>query len=72
MIHVFLFQVFNATDNLKAARFPHLFLGLNENFFEKTLFLRKYSTTNFSCNGSAGMNFVLQVQPSASKSYVKD
>ena len=28
------FQVFNATDNLRATRATHSFLGLNENFTE--------------------------------------
>ena len=32
--HAFLFQVFNATDNLKATRATHWFLGLSENFTE--------------------------------------
>ena len=34
IIHVFLFQVFNATDDLKATRATHQFLGFNENFTE--------------------------------------
>ena len=32
--HAFLFQVFNARDNLKATRATHWSLGLNENFSE--------------------------------------
>ena len=32
--HAFLFQVFSATDNLKATSATHLFLSLNENFPE--------------------------------------
>ena len=36
---VFLFQVFKATDNLKAAGVTDWFLSVNENFFElKSLF----------------------------------
>ena len=49
------------TDSLKATRAIHSFLGLNENFTElksgdKSLLLRKYFATNFTFNGSAGMN----------------
>ena len=56
--HAFLFQVYNATDSLKAI---YSFLGLNENFTElksgdKSLFLRRYFANNFTFNGSAGMN----------------
>ena len=66
IFHAFLFQVFNATDNLKAARATHWFLGLNDNFTElksidKNLFwhvFEKYFVTNFTFNGSAGMNKV--------------
>ena len=59
--HGFLFQVYNATDSLKATRAIHSFLGLNENFTElksgdKSLVLRKYFATKFTFNGSAGMN----------------
>ena len=32
--HAFLFQVSNATDNLKAARATHSFLGKNKDFTE--------------------------------------
>ena len=32
--HVFLFQVFNAANNLKATRASHSSLGLSENFTE--------------------------------------
>ena len=32
--HALHFQAFNATDNLKATRASHSFLGLNENFTE--------------------------------------
>ena len=60
------FVVFNDTDNLKATRATHSFLGLNENFTElksgdKRLFwhvFEKYFATNFTFNGSAGMNSV--------------
>ena len=34
IILVFLFQVFNTTDSLKATREIHSFLGLNKNFTE--------------------------------------
>ena len=34
IIHAFLFQVFNATDNLKWTSATHWFLGLNESFIE--------------------------------------
>ena len=34
IIHAFLFQVFNATDNLKATRAINSFLGLSDNFTE--------------------------------------
>ena len=59
--HGFLFQVYNATDSLKATRAICSFLGLNEKFTElesgdKSLFLRKCFATNFTFNGSAGMN----------------
>ena len=59
--HGFLFQVYKATDSLKATRAIHSFLGFNENFTElksgdKSLFLRKYFATNFTFNGIAGMN----------------
>ena len=59
--HGLRFQVYNATDSFKATRAIHSFLGLNENFTElksggKSLFLRKYFATNFTLNGSAGMN----------------
>ena len=59
--HAFLFQVYNATDSLKAARAIYSFLGLNENFTElksgdKSLFLRRYFANNFTFNGSAEMN----------------
>ena len=58
--HDFFFQVYNATDSLEATRAIHLFLGLNENFTElksdKSLFLRKCFATNFTFNGSAGVN----------------
>ena len=62
--HVFLFKVFNATDNLKATRAIRSFLGLKENFIElkssdKRLFwhvLRKYFATNFTFNVGVGMN----------------
>ena len=36
--HGFLFQVFNATDNLKAIRATHSFLGLTKNFTELKLY----------------------------------
>ena len=44
--HAFFFQVYNATDSLKATRAIYSFLGLNENFAElkigdKSLFLRR-------------------------------
>ena len=47
IIHAFLFQVFNATDNLKVTKATDLFLGLNENFTElksgdKSLFWRVF------------------------------
>ena len=50
-----------ATDSLKATTAIHSFLGLNEIFNEsktgdRSLFLRKYFATNFTFNGSAGMN----------------
>ena len=59
--HAFLFQVYNATDSLKATTAIYSFLGLNKNFTElksddKSLFLRKYFANNFTFNGSAGMN----------------
>ena len=59
--HGFPFQVYNATDSLKATRAIRSFLGLNEKFTElesgdKSLFLRKYFATNFTFNRSAGMN----------------
>ena len=58
--HAFLFQIYNATDSLKANRVIYSFLGLNENFTElksgnKSLFL-SYFANNFTLNGSAGMN----------------
>ena len=56
---VFLFQVFKATDNLKAAGATDWFLSVNENFFELkaclAMFFRKYFGTNFIFNGSAGI-----------------
>ena len=59
--HAFPFQVYNATDSLKATRAIYSFLGLNENFNElesgdKSLFLRRYLANNFTFNGSAGVN----------------
>ena len=59
--HDFLFQVYNTKDSLEATRAIRSFLGLNEKFTElesgdKSLFLRKYFATNFTFNGSAGMN----------------
>ena len=61
IIHAFLFQLYNATDSLKATRAIYSFLGLNENFTElksgdKSLFLRRYFANNFNFNGSAGIN----------------
>ena len=66
IILVSVFEVFNDTDNLKATRATHSFLGLNEHFTElksgdKRLFwhvFEKYFATNFTFNGSAGMNSV--------------
>ena len=62
--HALHFQVFNATDNLKAIRAIYKCLGLNEYFTElkigdKSLFctfLRKYFATIFTFNWSAGLN----------------
>ena len=67
IIHAFLFLVFNATDNLKTTRGTHWFLGLNLNFNElksgdKSLFwpiFEKIFATNFTFNGSEGMNSAL-------------
>ena len=63
IIHAFLFQVFNATDNLEATTATHSFLDLNENFTELKgaikdcfgMFLRKYFATYFTFNRSVGM-----------------
>ena len=61
IIYAFLFQVYNATDSLKATRANYSFSGLNETFTElksgdKSLFLRKCFANNFTFDGSAGMN----------------
>ena len=56
------FQVFNATDYLKATRTTHLFLGLNENFTklkigDKSLFwhvFEKVFARNFTFNKFSG------------------
>ena len=66
IILVSVFEIFKDTDNLKTTRATHSFLGLNENFTElksgdKRLFwhvFEKYFATNFTFNGSAGMNSV--------------
>ena len=61
--HAFLFQVSNATDNLKATKATHHFLGLNKNLTELKsdnacfgMFLRKYFATNFIYKGNAWIN----------------
>ena len=61
IIHAFLSQLFDATDNLKTNRATHWFLDLSKSFTElksgdKNLFLRKYFVTIFIFNGNAGMN----------------
>ena len=63
-MHAFIFQVFNAKDNLKSTRATHSILDHNENFTElksgdKSLswvFLRKCFPTNFTLKEIAGMN----------------
>ena len=55
------FQVYNATDSLKATRAIYSFLDLSKSFTElksgdKKLFLRRYFANNVTFNGSAGMN----------------
>ena len=62
--HTFLFQVFNAEDNLKETRATQWFLDLKEICTEvksgdKSLFwhvLRKYFATSFAFNRSVGIN----------------
>ena len=62
IIHAFLSQLFDATDNLKTTKATHWFLDLNKSFTEvaiKTcfgIFLRKYFVTSFIFNGSKGIN----------------
>ena len=45
IIHIFLSQLFNATDNLKATRATHWFLDLNKSFTEL-----KSGNKNLPCN----------------------
>ena len=58
--YVLLFQVFNATDDLKGTKATQWFLDLKDIFTEvKSLFwhiLRKYFAINFAFDRSLGIN----------------
>ena len=78
--HIFVFQVFNITDNLKGTRATHWFLGLNESFTElkggnKSLLLHVFEKIfchQFYSNGSVRINSAWQLHPNASKPYIKE
>ena len=75
--HDFLFQVFNAADNLKATRASHWFFGLNENVTDlksdgKNLFwhvFEKMFCYQVHSQWECGVALFI---PDAGKSHIKD
>ena len=58
----FLFQIFNIRSNSKQSRYS-IVPRFNENFTEFKNSDEKFAFSDFTCNGSFGMNSTCKVQP---------